>query len=61
MDGLEVNRILTILQERGRMSPKEVQLKRILSHDNNIHRINKCLEDNPDLYSIACDLLEIPE
>lgn len=59
MDREERVRIIKILESRGRLSPRESQLKRILVKDNNMYRIENCLNDNPDLRGLAYDILEI--
>lgn len=59
MDREERDRIIKVLESRGKLSPRESQLKRILIKDNNMYRIESCLNDNPDLRGIAYDMLEI--
>lgn len=52
-------RIIKILEGRNGLSPRESQLRKILVRDENMVRIDKCLEDNPDIRGLAYDLLEI--
>lgn len=54
----EVRKIILVLKSRS-LSPREVQLKRILVKDTNMARINDALDDHPDLRSIAYDLLQV--
>lgn len=58
MNEEERTKLLKILENRH-MSPREVILYRMLSQDNNLDRISKSLQDNPDIRGVAYDLLEI--
>lgn len=59
MDREERTKIIKVLKDRGRLSPRESQLRRILIKDDNMYRIENCLDDNPDLRDLAYDMLEV--